>query len=79
MDGARGDYAKSNKSNRERQLSYVFTHMWNIRNSTEDHRGKEGKLKWGNQRQRQTMRDYGLRETNRGFQRGGEWEDVVAR
>ena len=24
------------------QLSYVFTDMWILRNSTEDHRGREG-------------------------------------
>ena len=34
----------SNKSIRERQLSYGFTYLWNIRNSAENHRGKEGKL-----------------------------------
>ena len=34
----------SEKSNREIQLSYGFIHVWNIRNSTEDHRGSEGKL-----------------------------------
>ena len=49
-------YAKWNKSGRERQIPYVFTHMWILRNSTEDHgwgegrekklqRGKESKLK----------------------------------
>ena len=31
---------------RERHLSYSFTHMWNIRNSTEDHRGRDGKTQW---------------------------------
>ena len=35
-----------NKSSREKQLSCGFTHIWNIRNSAEDHRGKEGKLNW---------------------------------
>ena len=28
----------------ERQLSYGFTHMWNIRNSERDHKGSGGKL-----------------------------------
>ena len=76
MDGTGGDYAKWNKSSRERQLSYGFTHMWNIRNSTEDHRGKEGKL-GRNQRGKQTMKDSGLWETNWGLQKGGVWGDGV--
>ena len=44
MNGTGGDYAERNKSVRERQLSYGFTHLWNIRNSTEDHRGSEGEM-----------------------------------
>ena len=32
MNGTRGYYAKLNKSIRERQLSYDFTHMCNLRN-----------------------------------------------
>ena len=28
-------YAKQNKSIRERQISYDFTHTWNLRNKTE--------------------------------------------
>ena len=35
----------SEKSVRERQKSYVFTHMWNLRNLTDEHRGREGKIK----------------------------------
>ena len=31
-------------SQAEKELSYGFTHMWNIKNSMEDHRGREGKL-----------------------------------
>ena len=42
MDGTGRDYSKWNKSIRERQLSYYFTHMWNIRNSAEDNRGMGG-------------------------------------
>ena len=45
MDRTRGYYAKRNKSVRERQLSYGFTNMWNLRNKAEDHRGREGKIK----------------------------------
>ena len=44
MDGTGAYYAEQNKSSRERQLSYGFTYMWNISNSREDHRGREGKL-----------------------------------
>ena len=44
MDGTGGDNAKRNKSSSERQLSYGFTHMWNIKNRVEDYRGREGKL-----------------------------------
>ena len=53
MDGTGGDYANLNKSVRARQLSYGFTHMWNIRNSAEDHRGREGKLN-GKKSERET-------------------------
>ena len=39
-------YAKWNKSHRERQIPYVFTVMWILRNLTEDRGGgKEGKKK----------------------------------
>ena len=34
-------YAEWNKSVREGQI-YVFTHMWILRNLTEDHEGREG-------------------------------------
>ena len=30
---------------RGRYIPYHFTHMWNLRNKTEEHRGKEGKIK----------------------------------
>ena len=45
MDGTRRYYAKRNKSIIERQLSYDLTDMRNLRNKTEDHRGREGKMK----------------------------------
>ena len=35
---------KQNKSIRERQIPYDFTHMWNLRNKTDEHMGK-GKKK----------------------------------
>lgn len=45
VDGARVYYAKWSKSVRERQISYDFTHMWKLRNKTDEHtgRGKEKK------------------------------------
>ena len=45
MDGTRGYYAEQSKSMKERQLSYDLTEMRNLRNKTEDHRGREGKMK----------------------------------
>lgn len=53
MDGTGEDYVKRKKSSRERQLSYGFTRMWNISNSMEDHRGREGKLKWWGESERE--------------------------
>ena len=38
VDGTRGYYAKWNKSGRERQIPYDFTHMWNLRNKRDEHR-----------------------------------------
>ena len=35
----------SEKSIGERQLSYGFTRMWNIRNSERDHKGR-GETEW---------------------------------
>ena len=34
MDGLGGHYAKWNKSDRERQILYDITHMWNLKNTT---------------------------------------------
>ena len=68
MDGTGGAYAKRNKSNREGDLSYAFTYLWNIRNSMEDIKRRKGKMKEvENQRGRQTMRDCGLWESNEGW------------
>ena len=38
MDGAREHYAKPNKSVREGQIPYDFTHKWNLRKKA---KGKE--------------------------------------
>ena len=56
MAGTRLYYANQNKSVRKRQIPYDFIHMWNLRNKTDDHRGKEGKIRL-KQRGRQTIRD----------------------
>ena len=29
---------------RQRQIPYDFTHMWNLRNKTDEHKGREGKI-----------------------------------
>ena len=42
MDGARVYDAKQSKSVRERQISHDFTHMWNLRNKTDEHMGRVG-------------------------------------
>ena len=41
---------KQNKSGRERQI-YDFTHTWNLRNKTDEHSGREGKLKYDKNRE----------------------------
>ena len=43
MDGTRVYYAKQNKSVREGQI-YDFTHMWNLRCKTDEHKGREAKI-----------------------------------
>ena len=43
--GTRGYYAKINRSITERQLPYDLTDVWKLRNKTEDHRGREEKIK----------------------------------
>ena len=43
VDGTRGHYPEWNTLIRERQLSYGFIHIWNIRNRAEDHGGREWK------------------------------------
>ena len=37
-------YAKQSKSVRKRQISYDFTHMWNLRYKTNEHKGREAKI-----------------------------------
>jgi len=45
MDGSREYNAQQNKPVRERQILYDFTHMWNLRNKTNEQRKKETKQK----------------------------------
>ena len=40
-DGVRKYNTKQNKSVKEGQMPYDFTHMWNLRNKTNEQRGKE--------------------------------------
>ena len=52
--------------------------MWNISNSTEDHRGREGNLK-GENSDRETNHERLWTLGNRlGFQRGGWWGEIEA-
>ena len=39
-------------SQSEKELSYDLTNMWNLRNKTKEHRGREGKIKRHNQKRR---------------------------
>ena len=51
--------------------------MWNIRNSAEDHRGREGKLN-GKKPQREINHERLLTIENKQVcWRGGEWEDGI--
>ena len=45
MDGSTTYCAKQNKSVRERQIPHGFTNMWNLRNTTSECRGREGKIR----------------------------------
>ena len=42
MDDTGGDNAEQNKSSKEKQLSYGFTHLWNIRSRKIGRRRKGG-------------------------------------
>ena len=54
-DRAKVYFAKQNKSVRGRQMPYDFTHMWNLRNKTDKHKGVRKKEK---ERGQQTIRDF---------------------
>ena len=53
VDGTGGNYAKWNKSVKERQIPYVFSHMLILRNLTEDHGGAVGGKESYTQRERE--------------------------
>ena len=36
MDGPRGYHTKWSKSDRERQISYDITYLWNLKNNTSE-------------------------------------------
>ena len=55
MDGAREYYAKQNKSVRERQIPYDFTHMCNLIHKTNEQR--EQKREGGQPRKRLLTRE----------------------
>ena len=44
VDGTNVYYAKWNNSVRERQISYDFTCMQNLRYKTDEHKGREAKI-----------------------------------
>ena len=44
VDGTGVYSAKQNKSVRERQMSYDFTHMRTLRDKTDEHKGRETKI-----------------------------------
>ena len=44
MEGTGGYYAKQNKSVRERNISYDFTHMRTLRDKTDEYKERETKI-----------------------------------
>ena len=79
MDKTGGYYVEQNKSIRESQL-YGFTHTWTIRNSAEDHWGREGKLN-GKKPERETNHErlstVGNKLRVTGGDLGGGWGNWV--
>ena len=56
MDGTRIYYAKQKKLIRERQIPCDITHMWNLRNKTDEHTGLGQEKREGN-KSRETLND----------------------
>ena len=44
MDGLEEYYAKWNKSDRERQILYDTTYMWNLKNTASEYNKKETQI-----------------------------------
>ena len=79
MDGTRGYYAKQSKLVRKRQLSSDLTDMRNLRNKTEDHRGREGKMKQDETREKgKALESLISGNKLRGAGRKGDVRDGVA-
>lgn len=60
-NGSGGCYAKWNNSDRERQIPYDFTCMWDLKNKADEHANE------------QTWNRLKYREPTAGCQRSGEW------
>ena len=60
------------KQVREREMPYDFTHMWNLRNKTDEHGGGEGKIKYGKNREREAKHKRLLTIGNKLRVAGGE-------
>ena len=40
------EYIMLSKISQRRQIPYDFTHKWNLRNKTNEHKGREGEIKY---------------------------------
>ena len=69
MDESRGYNGKQNKLIRERQIPYDFTHLWNLRNKTDGHKGR---TKGGREANQKT---HNHREQTEGCWRGVGWRE----
>ena len=63
MDGCRDYHTKRSKSDRERQISYDITYMWNLKNG----------YKWTYLQNRKRLTDF---ENKHGYQRGKVEGDI---
>ena len=75
MVGAREYYVKQNKSEKEKY--HDFTHMWNLRNKTDGHTGREGKKKMKTEKEADPTRLLNIEKNLRvaGGDAGWEWGD----
>ena len=64
LDGTGGYYAEQNKAIRDRQLAHQFTHVSNRRNTTEDQKGRKGKLNGNSAEREKNHKRLLIRETN---------------